>query len=100
MKCHSLAKSNVNVSVINCDSNGGSFWWGCFLLIFVGWIFCFQIADLLLLSVAAPMELVHYFTRQFDNEGSACKVAEYSRVLSAVASILNLLAVTVERYYS
>ena len=51
----------------------------------------------MLLSVAAPMELVHYFTRQFDNEGSACKVAEYSRVLSAVASILNLLAVTIER---
>ena len=37
------------------------------------------------------MELVHYFTRQFDHEGSACKVAEYSRVLSAVAAILNLL---------
>ena len=53
---------------------------------------------MLLLSVAAPMELVHYFTRQFDNEGSACKVAEYSRVLSAVAAILNLLAVTIERY--
>ena len=47
--------------------------------------------------VAAPMELVHYFSRQFDNDGHACKVAEYSRVFVAIALILNLLAVTVER---
>ena len=56
-----------------------------------------QIADLLLLFVAAPMDMVHYFARDFDIDGGACKVAEYSRVLSAVASIMNLLAVTIER---
>ena len=42
------------------------------------------------------MELVQYLAREFVNS-SACKIAEYSRVLSGVASILNLLAVTTER---
>ena len=56
-----------------------------------------QVADLLLLFVAAPMDMVHYYARHFDSDGGACKLAEYSRVLSAVASIMNLLAVTVER---
>ncbi|CAB4069271.1 CCKAR [Lepeophtheirus salmonis] len=54
------------------------------------------VADLLLVSIAAPMELVHYFAPQFGSGGSGCKVAEYSRVISAIASILNLLAVTFE----
>ncbi len=40
--------------------------------------------------------MVQYLAREFVNSG-ACKIAEYSRVLSAVASILNLLAVTLER---
>ncbi|XP_040574514.1 galanin receptor 2a [Lepeophtheirus salmonis] len=56
------------------------------------------VADLLLVTVAAPMELVHYFAPQFGSGGSGCKIAEYSRVLSAVASILNLLSVTLERF--
>ncbi|XP_040574699.1 galanin receptor type 1 [Lepeophtheirus salmonis] len=56
------------------------------------------VADLLLVSIAAPMELVHYFAPQFGSGGSGCKVAEYSRVISAIASILNLLAVTFERF--
>ena len=51
----------------------------------------------MLVLVAAPMELVHYFSRQFDTDGNACRVAEYSRVFVAVALILNLLAVTIER---
>ena len=46
------------------------------------------------------MDMVHYFARGFDIDGGACKAAEYSRVLSAVASIMNLLAVTIERYVS
>lgn len=58
-----------------------------------------QVADVLLLCVAAPMEIVHYFTKQFDEDGYACKLAEFSRVLSATAAILNLLAVTIERYH-
>ena len=48
--------------------------------------------------VAAPMDMAHYFARGFDSDGGACKAAEYSRVLLAVASIMNLLAVTIERY--
>ena len=43
------------------------------------------------------MEIVQLIASQFVNSG-ACKLAEYSRVLSGVASILNLLAVTTERY--
>ena len=58
----------------------------------------FQIADLLYVFIAGPMEIVQLIASQFVNSG-ACKLAEYSRVLSGVASILNLLAVTTERYY-
>ena len=58
--------------------------------------FFFQIADLLLVFVYGPMEVVQYLAREFVN-ASACKIAEYSRVLSGVASILNLVAVTTER---
>ena len=57
----------------------------------------FQIADLLYVFIAGPMEIVQLIASQFVNSG-ACKLAEYSRVLSGVASILNLLAVTTERY--
>lgn len=56
----------------------------------------FQIADLLLVFITGPMEIMHYLAYEFVNSGS-CKIAEYSRVLSGVASILNLLAVTTER---
>ena len=56
-----------------------------------------QIADLLYVFIAGPMEIVQLIASQFVNSG-ACKLAEYSRVLSGVASILNLLAVTTERY--
>ena len=55
-----------------------------------------QIADLLLVFITGPIEIMHYFAYEFVNSGS-CKIAEYSRVLSGVASILNLLAVTTER---
>ena len=61
----------------------------------IGLIF-FQIADLLLVFITGPMEIMHYLAYEFVNSGS-CKIAEYSRVLSGVASILNLLAVTTER---
>ncbi len=58
----------------------------------------FQFADVLLVLVAAPMDLLQYFARHFDESGHSCRLAEYSRVLVAVASVLNLLAVTVERF--
>ena len=48
--------------------------------------------------VAAPTELLHYFSSRFDAEGRTCKLAEYFRVLVAVASVLNLVAVTLERF--
>ena len=55
-------------------------------------------ADLLLVMVAAPTQLLQYFSRQSPVSGTSCKVSEYFRVLSAAASILNLTAVTLERY--
>ena len=59
---------------------------------------CLQMADLLLVMVAAPTQLLQYFSRQSPVSGTSCKVSEYFRVLSAAASILNLTAVTLERY--
>ncbi len=46
-----------------------------------------QFADVLLVSVAAPTELLHYFSRQFDDDGGTCKAAESSPVLVAGASV-------------
>ena len=54
-------------------------------------------ADLLLLVVCAPLETLHYFVVQWDEGGAICKMAVYAELLSAVASVLNLLAVTLER---
>ncbi|KAF4522927.1 hypothetical protein B566_EDAN012622 [Ephemera danica] len=55
------------------------------------------IADLLLLLVHAPLETLQYFVLQWDEYGSICKLAKYAEFLSAIASVLNLAAVTLER---
>ena len=54
-------------------------------------------ADLLLLLVCAPLEVLQYFVIQWDEAGTICKVAKYAEMLSAVASVLNLTAVSLER---
>ncbi|EFX75384.1 hypothetical protein DAPPUDRAFT_107858 [Daphnia pulex] len=54
-------------------------------------------ADLLLLLVCAPLEVLQYFVIQWDEAGTICKTAKYAEVLSAVASVLNLTAVSLER---
>ncbi|XP_035226900.1 allatostatin-A receptor-like [Stegodyphus dumicola] len=56
------------------------------------------IADLLLLVICAPLDVAHYFVLQWDSEGTICKLAAYAESVSAFASVLNLLAVTVERF--
>ena len=55
-------------------------------------------ADLLLLLVCAPLEALQYFVIQWDEAGTICKLAKYAEVLSAVASVLNLTAVSLERH--
>ena len=55
-------------------------------------------ADLLLLLVCAPLEVLQYFVIQWDEAGNICKLAKYAEMLSAVASVLNLTAVSLERF--
>jgi hypothetical protein len=54
-------------------------------------------ADLLLLLVYAPLETLQYFVMQWDENAAVCKMAMYALLLSAVVSVLNLSAVTLER---
>ncbi|XP_013790108.1 cholecystokinin receptor type A-like, partial [Limulus polyphemus] len=56
------------------------------------------VADLLLLVICAPLDVTHYLVMQWDQEGTVCKIAAYAEQLSAFASILNLVAVTLERF--
>ena len=55
------------------------------------------VADLLLLLVTAPLETLQYFVMQWDADGAVCKSAMFAMLLSEVASVLNLAAVTLER---
>lgn len=57
-----------------------------------------SVSDLLLVMVAVPTQLLHYFSVQVDETGVFCKISEYFRVLSSTAAILNLTAVTLERF--
>jgi len=54
-------------------------------------------ADLLLVTVCAPLKTLQYLVIQWDAQGAICKLAEFAELLSAFASVLNLSAVTVER---
>ncbi|XP_054159868.1 allatostatin-A receptor-like [Oppia nitens] len=56
------------------------------------------VADLLLLVICAPLDVAHYFVIQWDREGTICKLAAYAECVSAFASVLNLVAVSFERY--
>ncbi|CAL8104804.1 unnamed protein product [Orchesella dallaii] len=55
------------------------------------------VADLLLLLLCIPLEVLQYFL-QFEDNGVICKVARYTELLSASASVLNLCAVSFERF--
>ncbi|ODN02604.1 Galanin receptor type 2 [Orchesella cincta] len=55
------------------------------------------VADLLLLLLCIPLEVLQYFL-QFEDNGVICKVARYTELLSASASVLNLCAVSLERF--
>ena len=56
------------------------------------------VADLLLLVICAPLDVAHYFVIQWDKEGTVCKLAAYAESVSAFASVLNLVAVSFERF--
>ena len=56
------------------------------------------VADLLFLTIYTPLEVAHYFVVQWDKDGTVCKLAAYAESVSAFASVLNLVAVTFERF--
>ena len=58
------------------------------------------VADLLLVAVCAPLETMGYFLNPWTRDGSLCQLQSYVEMLSAVASVLNLTAVSLERYHS
>ena len=55
-------------------------------------------ADLLLLLVFVPLETLEYFVISWDTGGNICKMSSYVEMLSGMATVLNLVAVSIERY--
>ena len=57
------------------------------------------VADLLLVAVCAPLETMGYFNpwNHWTKGGRLCQFLGYVEMLSAVASVLNLTAVSLER---
>nr|AVD66334.1 G-protein coupled neuropeptide receptor [Tetranychus cinnabarinus] len=56
------------------------------------------IADLLLLIVYVPLETLEYFAITWDVGGSVCKLSSYVKMLCGISSVLNLVAVSIERF--
>lgn len=54
-------------------------------------------ADLLLLIIFMPLETLEYFVITWDRHGHICKLSSFVELLSGMSSILNLVAVSVER---
>uniref|UniRef100_A0A0P4VXT6 G-protein coupled receptors family 1 profile domain-containing protein n=1 Tax=Scylla olivacea TaxID=85551 RepID=A0A0P4VXT6_SCYOL len=57
-----------------------------------------SMADLLMLLLCVPLKTVYFFVVLWDSGGAACKVANYIMMLSFTASVLNLTAVSIERF--
>lgn len=55
------------------------------------------LGDLLMLCVYGPLETYTHFVIKWDEAGAICKTAKFAELVSATSSVLNLLAVTVER---
>lgn len=55
-------------------------------------------ADLLLLIIFMPLETLEYFVITWDQNGRICKLSAFVELLSGMASVLNLVAVSVERF--
>ncbi|XP_054706733.1 galanin receptor type 1-like, partial [Uloborus diversus] len=56
------------------------------------------VADLLLLVIYVPLETLGYFVITWDAGGTVCKLSSYVEMLSGMASVLNLTAVSIERF--
>ncbi|GAB1603542.1 QRFP-like peptide receptor [Argonauta hians] len=56
------------------------------------------VADLMFILICTPYELIRYFYPLAVGTSAMCKFASFVDMLSAVASILNLTAISVERY--
>ncbi|KAL0268735.1 UNVERIFIED_CONTAM: hypothetical protein PYX00_010558 [Menopon gallinae] len=56
------------------------------------------LGDLLMLCVYGPLETYTHFVIEWDEDGAVCRTAKFAEFLSATSSVLNLLAVTVERF--
>ena len=56
------------------------------------------IADLLLLLVLVPLETLEYFMITWGGLSSICKTIAYVEVISAMSTVLNLVAVSIERH--
>lgn len=54
-------------------------------------------ADLLLLIIFMPLETLGYFVITWDQNGHICKLSSFVELLSGMSSILNLVAVSIER---
>lgn len=55
------------------------------------------VGDLLMLCVYGPLETYTHFVINWDENGIICKAAKFAEIVSATSSVLNLLAVTIER---
>ncbi|XP_074605128.1 cholecystokinin receptor type A-like [Brevipalpus obovatus] len=55
-------------------------------------------SDLLLLLVYVPLEILTYFALSWNKLGSVCKISSYVEMLCGMSSVLNLVAVSVERF--
>ena len=61
------------------------------------------VADLLLVGVCAPLETMNYFLNRWTNftvRTRLCQLQSYVEMLSPVASVLNMTAVSLERFTS
>ncbi|XP_054166077.1 allatostatin-A receptor-like [Oppia nitens] len=56
------------------------------------------VADMLLLLVFVPLETLEYFVISWDTGGNVCKMSSYVEMLSGMATVLNLVAVSIERF--
>ena len=56
-----------------------------------------SVAELLLLLIYLPLELTKDLLTQEFRGGAVCKIKEYIKMLTALASVINLAAVSLER---
>ena len=58
-----------------------------------------SVAELLLLLIYLPLELTKDVLTQEVRGGSVCKIKEFIKMLTALATVINLAAVSFERYF-